>query len=46
MKNIFIFGKLFEKSFSSNILASFTEFECQGTDTFGFVRVQTIEIQI
>ena len=45
MKNIF-FGKLFEKSFSSNILASFTEVECQDTDTFGFVRVQTIKIHI
>ena len=39
MKNIFFFGKLLEKSFNSNILASFTEFECQGTDTFGFIRV-------
>ena len=36
MKNI-LFGKLFEKSFSSNILASFTKFECQGTDNFGFI---------
>ena len=46
MKKFFVFGILFEKSFSSNILASFTEVECQGTDTFGFVRIQTIEIQI
>ena len=46
IKKIFVFGILFEKTFSSNILASFTEVECQGTDTFGFVRIQTIEIHI
>ena len=46
MKKFFVFGILFEKSFSSNILASFTEVECQGTDTFGFVRIQTIENHI
>ena len=40
------FAKLFETSFGSNILASFTEFHCQGTDTFGFIRVQTFEIHI
>ena len=45
MKKIF-FGKLFEKSFCSNTLASFTKFECQGTDTFGFIWVQTIQIHI
>ena len=39
-KNIF-FAKLFETSFGSNILASFTEFQCQGTDIFGFIPVQT-----
>ena len=42
----FFGGKLFEKSFSSNTVASFTEVECQGTNTFGFIQVQTIEIHI
>ena len=37
---------MFEASFGSNILASFTEFHCQGTDTFGFIRVQTFQIHI
>ena len=37
---------LFEIAFGSNILASFTEFQCQGTDTFGFIQVQTFEIHI
>ena len=39
-KNI-VFAKLFETSFGSNILASFTEFQWEGTDAFGFMRVQT-----
>ena len=34
-----IFVKLFETSFVSDAIASFTEFSCQGTDTFGFIRV-------
>ena len=42
----FFGGKFFEKYFSSNMLASFTEVACQRTDTFGFIRVQTIEIHI
>ena len=33
------FATLFEPSFDGNIRASFTEFECQGTHTFGFIRV-------
>ena len=37
-KNI-VFAKLFETFFISNILASVTERQCQGTDTFGFFRV-------
>ena len=41
-----VFAKLFETSFSSNILASFTEFHCQGTDTFGSIWVQTFENHI
>ena len=32
-RNIF-FVKLFETSFGSNIIASFTKFQCQGTDTY------------
>ena len=42
-KNI-VSAKLFETPFSSNILASFTKFECWGTDTFGFIRFQTFKI--
>ena len=38
--------RCFEKSFGSNILASFTKFQCQGTDTFGLIRVQTLENHI
>ena len=45
-KNNIVFVKLFEMSFGSNILASFTEFQCQCTDTFGLIRVQTFEIHI
>ena len=41
-----LFVKLFETSFFSNIIASFTEFQCQGIDTFVFIRVQTFEIHI
>ena len=44
-ENIFCV-KLFETFFGSNIIISFTEFQCQGTDTFGFIRVQTFEIHI
>ena len=33
------FAKLLEPSFDGSIRASFTEFDCQGTDTFGFIRV-------
>ena len=32
--------------FGSDTLASFTGFQCQGTDTFGSVRVQIFEIYI
>ena len=35
-----IFVKLFETSFGNNIIASFTEFQCQG------IWVQTFEIHI
>ena len=35
-KNI-IFAKLFGIPFGSNKLASFTVFQCQGIDTFGFI---------
>ena len=31
--------KLFETYFGSDILASFAELQCQGTDTFGSARV-------
>ena len=43
-KNI-VFGKKFEISFH-NILASFTEFQFQGTNTFDFIREKTFEIHI
>ena len=39
-----VFVKLIEISFISNIIASFTEFQCQGTDTFSFIWVRTFEI--
>ena len=44
LKENIVFVKLFEISFGSNIIASFTEFQGQGSDTFGFIRVQTFEI--
>ena len=43
-KNIFV--KLFDITFGSNKFGSFTEFQCHGTDTFGFIQVQTFEIHI
>ena len=46
MLYLIIFTKLLETSFSSKIIASFTEFECQGTDTFGFIQVQTFKIHV
>ena len=46
LKENIIFGKYFERSFPSYVFASFTEFQCQGTDTFGFIGVKTFEIQI
>ena len=33
LKENIVFVKLFEASFGSDILASFTEFQCQCTDT-------------
>ena len=44
-KNI-VFAKLFETSFDSNMLASFIKCQCQGTDIFGFIQVQTFETYI
>ena len=41
-----IFIKLFETIGIGIILASFTEVQCQGTDTFDFIPVQIIEISI
>ena len=35
LKQNIVFVKLFETSHSSGILASFTDFQCQGTDDFG-----------
>ena len=46
LKENTVFVKLFETSFGRNIIASFTEFQCEGTDTFGFTRVQTFDIHI
>ena len=43
--NIF-FAKLFKTSFGSKIIASFTKFQCQSTDTLGFIQVQTFEIHV
>ena len=34
-ENTIVFVKLFETSFDTDILASFTESQFQGTDTFG-----------
>ena len=44
-RNVF-FVKLFETSFGSNVIASFTKFQCQGTETLGFIWVWTFEIHI
>ena len=41
-----LFLQSFLPFFGSNILASFTEFLCQDTYTFGFIRVQTLTISI
>ena len=41
-----VFVKFFETPFGSNIIASFAEFQCQGTNAFGFIWVQTFEIYI
>ena len=46
LKENIAFVKLFEISFGSNIITSFTEFQFRGTDTFGFIWVQTFEIHI
>ena len=46
MNDIF-FLKLSEILSGSNMLASFTDFQCQGADDyFGFVRLLTLEINI
>ena len=42
-KNI-VLAKLFEMLFSSDILATFAEFQCQGTDSFGFIWEEIFEI--
>ena len=39
LKENIAFVKLFEASFGNNILALFTQFKRQGTDTFGSIRV-------
>ena len=44
-KNI-AFAKLFGTFFGSNIIALFTECQCQDTDTFGFVQAQTFTFKI
>ena len=41
-----VFVRFFETPFGSNIIASFTEFQCQGTNAFGFIWGQTFEIYI
>ena len=46
LKENIVFVKLFKTSFDSNILASFIEFQCQGTDIFGFIRVRIFQIHI
>ena len=46
LKEKTVFVKFLEEYFGSNILASFTEFQCQGIDIFGFIWVQTFEIHI
>ena len=37
LKENIVFLKLFETCFVSNTFTSFTEFQCQGTDTFDFI---------
>ena len=39
IKENIVLVKLFETSFGSDILVSFTKFQCQGTETFGSIRV-------
>ena len=34
------------KHFGNDMLTSFDEFQCQGTDTFGSIRVLTFDIYI
>ena len=46
LKKNLVFTKLSETSFVSSILAWFTECQCQGIDTFGFIRMQALEIYI
>ena len=46
LKENIVFVKLFETSFVSNIIASFSEFQCHSTDTFGFFQLQVLEIHI
>ena len=46
LKKNLVFTKLSETSFGSSILASFTECQYQGIDTFGFIRMQALEIHI
>ena len=46
LKKNLVFTKLSETSFGSRILASFTECQCQGIDTFGFIRMQALQIYI
>ena len=37
------FAKLFKTCFGSNILVSFTQFQSQSTDAFGFIQAQNFE---
>ena len=46
LKENIVFLKFFETCFVSNTIASFTESQCQGADTFDFIWVQTFEIHI
>ena len=46
LKENIVFVTLLETSFDSNIIASFTEFKCQSTDTFDFIRAQAFEIYV
>ena len=39
IKENIVLVKLFETSFGSNIIASFAKFQCQGTETFGSIRM-------